>query len=76
MNVYYEFAAACTSIVMDGEEDGLPIHGRTMDWGMMGLQDFVINVDFVKVGEGGRRGRCMDWWVGRERENGCLWIDT
>lgn len=49
-NLYYEFDAACTSIVAQ-QTNGTIYHGRNMDYGLPNLQAVTIQVNF-KYGDG------------------------
>lgn len=50
LQIAYEAFAACTSIVVEGE-DGHPLHIRTMDWDMPELQPLTVEVDFMHAGQ-------------------------
>ena len=63
MNLYYEFTAACTSIVSQlsngllvctlcstATRAGTIIHGRNLDYGIPGLQNITLNLAFEQKG--------------------------
>lgn len=50
MQLSYESAAACTSVLIPGS-DGTIKHGRSMDWHLTELTDLTIEVEFVRGGE-------------------------
>ena len=50
MNLYYELTAFCTSIVAQ-RSNGTIYHGRNLDYGIPGLQNLTIEVDFVSDGQ-------------------------
>eukprot|EP00949_MAST-11_sp_MAST-11-sp1_P003083 g3083.t1 len=63
LQIAYEAFAACTSIVVDGQ-DGHPLHMRTMDWEMPELQQLTIQVDFVSGGQTVFRATTWAGYVG------------
>ena len=46
----YEASSCCTSIVINDPKTKLPVHIRTMDWGMEKLKALTIEVEFWKNG--------------------------
>ncbi|KAL6066767.1 Acid ceramidase [Balamuthia mandrillaris] len=49
MQLVYEAAAACTSVIVN-DDNGVPIHIRTMDWGMDYLKPLTLELEFKKGG--------------------------
>lgn len=50
MNLYYELNSGCTSIVAE-RSDGAFFHGRNLDYGIHGLQNITVNVNFTSRGK-------------------------
>ena len=46
MQVCYELYACCTSAVLSGTADVGPLHFRTLDWGMKGLNQLTVQIEF------------------------------
>lgn len=63
VNIYYEFIAACTSIV--GQHvNGTMFHGRNVDFGIPSLRNITVNVNFTKGGELLYQGTTFVGYVG------------
>eukprot|EP01087_Luapelamoeba_hula_P012980 TRINITY_DN3676_c0_g1_i1.p1 TRINITY_DN3676_c0_g1~~TRINITY_DN3676_c0_g1_i1.p1 ORF type:complete len:385 (+),score=27.58 TRINITY_DN3676_c0_g1_i1:450-1604(+) len=50
LQLVYEAAACCTSIIVE-DESGIPLHIRTMDWEMPYLKGLTVDLDFMRGGE-------------------------
>lgn len=62
-NLFYELTSACTSIVAC-RSDGTCLHCRNLDYGLPGLQELTINVDFMRNGSVAYSGVTFAGYVG------------
>ena len=63
VNLMYEFTVFCTSIVAENA-NGDVVHGRNLDYSIIGLQNLTAQIDFMKDGEVIYRGSEFVGYVG------------
>uniref|UniRef100_A0A7S3ZDY4 Acid ceramidase N-terminal domain-containing protein n=1 Tax=Lotharella globosa TaxID=91324 RepID=A0A7S3ZDY4_9EUKA len=88
-NIYYELASGCTGLVAIDPEKKTAIHARNLDYGLPGLQNLTVNVEFFRNGSIVAKGTTYVGYVGlltgaspmgfsvqlneRDTKNGSVW---